>query len=501
MTKTIIDFFENTALKYRSKIAVGDKNASFTYEQLMEKAQKVGAVIAEKGFIKRPIAILMNRTCKLPATMLGVLYSGNFYVVLDSNSTFNRQQKIVDILRPSAVIYESQFNNIVNQLNGEFVKLELEKIEPTANGYKKLNKAKNQILSTDPAFSIFTSGSTGFPKGVLITHQNVISYIDWFTTSMKISSNTVFGSQTPLHFSMSVSDLFATLAKGGTYHMIPKEYFVFPAKLIEFMNERNVNTIYWVPTALAIVAKFNLFKYTKPTSLNKVLFAGEVMPIKYLNYWRSYLPNVMYANLFGPTETTDICTYYVVNREFEDTESLPIGSPCENCCVYLINEQGEQVADGDIGELYVSGAFVAKGYYNNYKKTKESFVQNPLQSAYPELVYKTGDLARKNEYGELEYLGRKDFQIKRNGYRIELGEIQAAFAKVKGIELSVCLYDEKQQQIVLVYEGATHLKEQLKKVANQKLPAYMRPDKYIATDCFPKNANGKISKKLLKNII
>ncbi|MCM1988748.1 amino acid adenylation domain-containing protein [Oceanirhabdus seepicola] len=501
MNKTILDFFDKTVSLYPQNIAVGDSDSEITYKALQEKARVIGTTIAEIGFIKNPIAILMKRNINVTAAMLGVLYSGNFYVVLDCDTPFERLAKIMDTLSPAAVIYESEFHEVVNRFEVELYKMDFEKIMKTQINSELLEKVRSQILSTDPAYSIFTSGSTGSPKGALLTHLNVISYIDWFITCFKIDEQTVFGSQTPLYFSMSVTDMFASFFTGSAYQMIPKEFFTFPVKLVEFMNERRINAIYWVPTALGIVTKFDLFKYCKPQYLEKVLFAGEVMPVKYLNYWKKYFPHLLYANLFGPTETTDICAYYIVNREFLETQTLPIGIPCSNCRLFVLDEKAAEVPRGLEGELYASGPFIAKGYYNNKEKTAEAFVQNPLHNDYQEIVYKTGDLVRQNENGEFEYIGRKDFQIKHMGYRIETGEIEAAFGAVEGIELTICIYDSKNDKLILAYEGDEQITSVLKLNSEKSLPEYMRPHDYKAFEIFPKNPNGKIDRKQIKNII
>lgn len=501
MNKTILDFFEDTVSSFPQNTAMGDKDNEITYKTLQEKAQRVGTAIANNGFLRKPVAILMERSKNVPMAMLGALYSGNFYVVLDPDSPYERIEKIMDILSPVAIIYEAKFNGIIDRFNDEVVKINFEdsKIMQIDDGL--LRNIRTQMLSTDPAYSIFTSGSTGNPKGALLTHLNVISYIDWFITCFDIDEQTVFGSQTPLYFSMSVTDMFASIFTGSAYQMIPKEYFAFPVKLIEFMNKRKIDVIYWVPTALGIVAKLDLFKYCKPDYLEKVLFAGEVMPIKYLNYWKKHFPDLIYANLFGPTETTDICSYYIVNREFKETETLPIGNACSNCNLFVVDEKGNQVSGEAVGELHVSGPFIARGYFGNREKTREAFIQNPLHDEYPQTVYKTGDLVRQNKYGELEYLGRKDFQIKHMGYRIEMGEIEAAFGAVDEIDLAVSIYDMENDKIILAYEGDEQLANILEAAATKSLPQYMRPCEYKAFDVFPKNANGKIDRKQLKKII
>lgn len=501
MKKTILDFLEGTRDEHSNSDAIGDLNGVYNYSELVEKSKQVGTVISENNILREPVLIFMQRGKNVPVAMLGTLYSGNFYVVLDVDSPTERLEKIIKTLSSRVVIYEEQYEDVVNSVCENCTKICFDNIKDIKINEVVLSSIRKQMLSTDPAYSIFTSGSTGFPKGALLTHQNVISYIDWYTSCFDITSETVFGSQTPLYFSMSVSDFYASIFTGSAYHMIPKQYFAFPMKLVEFMNERKVNTIYWVPSALGIAAKLNLFKYCKPEYLKKVLFAGEVMPVKYLNYWKEYFKDALYANLFGPTETTDICAYYIVNRDFADTQTLPIGNSCENSRLFICDENGQEVIGSGEGELFVAGPFVGSGYYNNKKKTSEVFVQNPLQANHNEIVYKTGDLVSRNKYGELEYHGRKDFQIKRMGYRIEPGEIEAVFGKVEDIGVTLCIYDANNDELILAYEGDCDKENILRQTAESSLTQYMHPDKYYAMDSFPKNQNGKIDRKNIEKII
>lgn len=265
------------------------------------------------------------------------------------------------------------------------------------------------------------------------------------------------------------------------------------------MNSRKVNTIYWVPTALSIVANWKVLDYVPLEYMEKVLFAGEVMPVKQLNYWRRKMPDLLYANLYGPTEVTDICAYYIVDREFADSETLPIGRACDNCDLIILREDGTAAVPGEEGELCVRGSFVAMGYYGDSDKTDAAFIQNPLNPWYPEKIYKTGDLVRYNDRGELLYLGRRDFQIKHMGYRIELGEVEAAAGAASDVKSCVSIYDEDNDRIVLFYEGGPKKESQMRTLMEEKLPRYMRPGECIRVKRMPENANGKIDRKYLKN--
>lgn len=222
------------------------------------------------------------------------------------------------------------------------------------------------------------------------------------------------------------------------------------------------------------------------------------MPTKQLNYWiRNLDRDILYANLFGPTETTDICTFYVLDREFGDSDSIPIGIHCDNCQTLILREDGTAAEPGEEGELYVRTSFMADGYYNNPEKTAQAFVQNPLNKAYPERVYRTGDLVRLDENGLIQYISRVDFQIKRSGYRIELGEIEAAANSVDKVKSCACVYIKEQDCLALFYEGGPKDGGVVLAAVKQKVPSYMLPDQVVRLKEMPKNANGKIDRKRL----
>lgn len=495
--KTILEKLEENAKNFPNKVIFSDINESITFADFVQKCKTNASKLAAIGYRNSAIAVFDNRNVNTLVNMFSVLYSGNFYVVIDSQSPAERVQKIYDIIKPCASICEEANESLFNQLSTDSSLIDFNSLSENLN-VEIIDLVRKTQISTDPAYALFTSGSTGLPKGTILSHQNIVSYIKWFVDEFKITEETIFANQTPFYFSMSVSDIFATVYAGATFNIVPKSYFSFPIQLVNFLNERKVNTIYWVPSALCIVANLKLFDFAKPSFIEKVLFAGEVMPNKQLNYWRKHLPNVMYANLFGPTETTDICTFYVVNREFKDDESLPIGKPCDNCDTFLVDENNKLITEqGVIGELYARGPFVAYGYYDNPEKTSSAFVQNPLHNHYPEIVYKTGDLAKLNEFGEYEYAGRKDFQIKHMGYRIELGEIETAASAIEKINSVVCVYDMVKDYIIMVYEGKLDETQLLEEIKN-KVPKYMVPNIVIKVRQMPYNQNGKIDRAWIK---
>ncbi len=347
---------------------------------------------------------------------------------------------------------------------------------------------------------IYTSGSTGIPKGVLKSHNAEISFINAYSKTFSFTGDEKIGNQTPFFFDASAKDIYMTLCLGCTLVIIPSEVFGLPTMLIEYLNEKKVTFASWVPTVLSIVAQLNPFSYIKPMFLTKVFFVGEVMPMKYLNIWRENLPNIQYVNLYGQTEIAGICLYYIIDKEFKNTESLPMGKALSNCRIYLIND-GKIINNiGEIGEIYVESPSLALGYYNNELKTKESFISKDFGNGIIR-CFKTGDLAYYNEEGELIYASRTDFQIKHMGYRIELGEIEAIANSFPEVVHCCCLYDQKRKSIILFCELFKDDVENFRKYLNERLPTYMRPNKIERIEKIPLNANGKIDRQELKKKI
>lgn len=494
MNKNILQYLESSATKYPEKTVFASKQTSITYIDFVNDAKKIGTVLLENGFEKNNIAVFIDKSVNCLLGMFGAMYANCCYTIIDVDSPAERINTILDTLTPSCLITDSANRSVCEKYSDKQIFVIDEMIECKV-AENLLCDCRKRHCDTDPMYVLFTSGSTGIPKGSVICHRSVIDYAETICKTFDINKETVWGSQTPFYFSMSILDVFSNIVAGATLYIIPKICFSFPLTLIEFLNDNKINTLYWVPTALNIVADFDTFSVGKPQWLKKVLFAGESMPIKQLNYWKKHLPDVMYANLYGPTEITDTCTYYIVDRDFKPGDSLPIGIPFDNCDVLVIDDNKHLVLPGsdDEGVLYVRGSFLGLGYYNNPKKTEEAFVQNPLNDKYPEILYRTGDIVSYNERGELLFKGRKDHQIKHMGHRIELGEIENGASAIEGIERVCCLYNEEKSKIVLFYTGTVE-ESAVKKLIKSHVPGYMVPQKCIKLSTMPINMNGKIDR-------
>jgi len=499
MEKSILSYLESSEQAFPDKIAFSDSQYELTYMELVNAARSIGSFLIEKIGIRKAVVVYMEKGARNIAAFMGVAYGGCFYLTLDSQMPMERINIILKTLQPAAVIYDDKTEKLLSLMETDCIKVLYDKICRLPQDKEKLELTRRKMIDTDPLYILFTSGSTGIPKGVIVCHRSVIDYSDWVVKTFNLDERTIFGNQTPFYFSMSVLDIFATIRSGATLHIIPKMLFSFPVKLLGFLKEKEINTIYWVPSALSIVANLGALEVVELSNLKKILFAGETMPTKQLNIWRKHIPDATYANLFGPTEITDIGIYYVVDREFRDDEPIPIGVACDNVDALVVDEDGKLVKEyGKIGELLIRGSFLACGYYNNPEKTKEAFIQNPLNNSYSETVYCTGDLVYWNENGEMVYVARKDLQIKHMGSRIELGEIENAMGALEGVDMCCCLYNRESDQIVAVYTGNLELKR-LPQLLKQKLPRYMIPNIYHKRESMPLNMNGKINRAKLKN--
>lgn len=496
MKNSVLSWLDETAKRLPNKLALQDISGNITYQEYRSKSLAIAYKIVElnKGEMKKPVVVYLEKGKEVLVSFMGVAYSGCFYSPIDTEMPQSRVDKILEVLKPEIVITTNKLKTNFEKFNfyGSYIIYEeticSEEDETAVKPYTE------KIIDTDLLYVLFTSGSTGVPKGVSICHRSVIDYTDWVTETFNITQKDTFGNQAPFYFDNSILDIYSCMKTGATLNIIPKKLFFQPVPLLEYIKYNKINTIFWVPSALIVVSKLKAFRNVDLSdTLKRVLFCGEVMPNKQLNIWRKFLPNVTYANLYGPTEITDACTYYIVDREFSDDEPLPIGIPMSNTDILVLNDEDKLVTDDEVGELCVRGTSLAMGYYNNPEKTRSAFVQNPLNKAVPEIIYRTGDLVRYNEYREIIYISRKDFQIKHLGHRIELGEIETAISSLEEVTLNCCLYDEKNQKIVLFVDAQVdrdYIKERIEKL----VPEYMIPGKVIYLENMPINANGKIDR-------
>ena len=502
MVRIITDYLDLSAAKYPDKVAVTDEMCEMTFLDIQSEAKKIATDIIHNNIFKKSILVFMDKSPRCVAVFMGVAYSGNFYTPMDTTMPISRIYNIIEILQPDVIIIDDKYVNILENDKIKGIKIiKYSSIHSIQIDELALKKVHNRIIDTDILYVLFTSGSTGVPKGVIVSHRSVINHAEWAANAFSFDNNNIFANQSPFYFDHSILELFQTIRNGATLHIVPTKLFSFPKKLMYFLAEKKIDTIIWVPSALCYLANLGAVdKYFLP-ALKNILFGGEVMPVKQLNIWRKVYPNNLFVNLYGPTEATDDSTYFIVNRNFSEEESLPIGKHCENTDVFILNERDELITDIDeVGELCIRGTSVAYGYYRNPEKTKMSFVQNPLNDIYEEKIYRTGDLVKYNSNDEIVYICRKDYQIKHNGRRIELGEIDTVASSYSGIDRCSAIYDEKNKQIVLYYSGECNI-DDLSIFLKANIPSYMLPNKFIKVKEMPLSNNGKIDRIKLKEML
>ena len=481
--RNVLDWLEEAARLAPGNIAFDAPGKAMTWEQVWQTAQETGSLLATKTKAQQPVLILMDKSPDCLCAMLGAVCAGCFYTPLDSSMPRARIQMIADTLRPAVILYEEHYEEVAHGI-AEDARLCRYDAIPHSVDTALLRERRAMHIDADLLYVLFTSGSTGVPKGVSITHRSVIDLVEWACDALRIPESARFGSQAPFYFDNSVLDIYCVMHMRGSLHMIPRMDFLFPARLVQRLAHERIDTVFWVPSALTALAGADVLVPGCLPALRRVFFCGEVMPCATLNRWRFALPDADYVNMYGPTEITDVCTWYRVDRTFADTDSLPIGFPCANTRIMLID-----------GEICVSGTCLSPGYYNASEKTAAVFVPNPLRPQIPELMYRTGDLGAYNDRGELMFLGRRDSQIKHSGYRIELGEIECALSAAEGVSLACCYYDGA--RIVAAYTGAADERE-LKKRLRESLPKYMLPELLLHRKELPRTGSGKVDRLTLR---
>ncbi len=500
----ILEYLEKTVKSVPNKIAVIDGERDITFQDLTIKANLLAIHILKSRSIYKPIAVFLPKSIESIIADIAITYSGNAYMNLDIKTPSARMGNILDLIKPDAVITNKKHASFISEINPSLPLILIDEFDFSHSITSDLIDFNlEKIINTDPLCIINTSGSTGTPKGVVLNHKSFIDFTEWAIDTLKITENEIIGSLSPLVFDIYSFELCMLMTKGSTIVILPDSLAPFPAKILSLLQENKVNFLFWVPTIMVNIANMDLLSKIALPDLRTVWFAGEVFPTKQFNYWKNCLPEVKFVNLYGPIEITLDCTYFIIEREITDDEPIPIGFPCRNTDILILNDKYERASINEEGELCVRGTSLAMGYYNNPEKTAAAFVQNPLNTSYPEIIYRTGDIVFTNQNGEIIFKGRKDSLVKHLGYRIELGEIEHVIINtLKLVENGCILYNHNKKEITLFYESHSNISiAEMKKAISEVFPKYMIPTVFHQMDVLPRNINGKIDRLMLNEKI
>ncbi len=504
--------------------AVAFRDQSWTYEELVSRESRLARAMHDAGCRKGDrVCLLLPKQPEAVAAMLAALRLGCVYVPVDLASPVARAARIVETADPRLVLVGPDGADLLRGV------LESGVLSPSVHigavddeavtdpGRAPAFTGRDVMLADpidavsvavdDPAHILFTSGSTGEPKGVVVTHGNAGSFLDWAVPTFGIGPDDRLSGHPPLHFDLSTFDIFGALSTGAELHLVDPQLNVSARALQRFIGDAQLTQWFSVPTTMAFMARFDAVPEGGWPTLRRVLACGEVLPTPVLAHWMRRLPHVTFTNLYGPTEATIASSFFMVPAVPEDeTAPVPIGTACPGERLLVLDEELLPVASGETGDLYIGGTGLSPGYWRDEAKTRDAFVRDP--SVPGERLYRTGDLARVDEDGVLYFLGRVDAQIKSRGYRIELGEVEAAVNAIDWIAeaavVGVPSDGFEGTRIACAYviaDGAAVAPAALRARLSTVLPAYMLPLRWLALDELPRNANGKIDRVVLGDLL
>ncbi|WP_026610427.1 amino acid adenylation domain-containing protein [Methylocaldum szegediense] len=525
MPKLLQDYASRQAELRPNAVAVTLGRSSLTYGELETTSSQLAWRLREAGCRRGDrICLLIPKSPAAIVAMLGVIKADAAYIPVDLASPPARLAPMIRISEPWGALVSADtvmlLDDILKEIGEHSLKIgSIERCRLEGRLFAScFDMSEVDTYPSDPpeyentaddiAHILFTSGSTGVPKGVPITHRNVIAFVEWARNYFRLEPGDRISGHTALHFDLSTFDVYGTLSAGAELHMVPPQLNLLPHGLAEFIRSNGLTQWFSVPSVLNFMAKHDVVMQNDFPTLKRMLWCGEVLPTPTLIHFMQRLPHVRFTNLYGPTEATIASSYYTVPECPRDALTpIPIGTACAGEELLVLDAHLNEVPPGEIGDLYIRGAGLSPGYWKDPEKTAAAFLPYPGASNPKDRIYKTGDLARRGEDGLIYFVGRADTQIKSRGYRIELGEVEAAFHSLECLEECAvvalptdgfegnticCAYVPRQGQSV----SPPYLRRQ----ASRLLPSYALPTRWLAMERLPKNANGKIDRPLLRNL-
>ena len=512
-------YLDDGCRAHPEKPALVDDQRSISYGELHRDADRIARCLVESGVRRQDrVVICMKRSARVVLAILGVLKADAIYVPMDAKAPIERLLKVVRDCRPSAIICDEAALPVLdgakaqmpsvrrlvvfgarNEAAGEIPRLWWEETPPGPAPPRHYSN-----IDADAAYILYTSGSTGSPKGVTISHLNVINYIEWAVEYFGISGEDRILGTAPFHFDMSTFDIYTALKAGATLCIAPERLLLFPGKLLDLIEKEGVTLWKGVSSLLMYLSSTGSLKEGRIPTLEKILFGGEVLATKHLMNWMNCYPTKRFYNVYGPTESTGISACYQVDKPpAAASEPIPIGKACSNTEIFILTEENQRAGVGEAGELCIRGSGLSLGYWDDEEKTARAFVRNPLGCTQHDRIYRTGDLARLREDGEIEYLGRKDFQVKFMGYRIELFEIEQAILAQDNIHQAAVVlcdsYSSEVPELVAFVAGPSLVDpDSIIEELGRVVPVYMLPKRVIPMSEIPLTDRGKTDRVALR---
>ncbi len=515
MTYLLWHYVRDAARSYPSRIAIDAGDQSLSYAELDERSDRVARALLDAGVGRRSrVGLLLPKSPDGIVAMVGILKAGAAYVPIDPDAPAARGAFILEDCAVSALVTTSPRLAQLAPMLDESIPLRLillgdrsdapaaavpvrrlHELEP-AEGDRR-EAAATEI---DPAYLLYTSGSTGDPKGVILSHRNAMSFVEWAVATVGVGADDRLSNHAPHHFDLSVFDIYAAFRAGASVVPVPKATAMFPTELTRWIGDQRITIWYSVPSALIRLLRRGSFAEAEFPSLRTVIFAGEVFPVKYLRGVMDCVPRAEFLNWYGPTET-NVCTHYRVPRPLDTSQaSIPIGRACRNTEVFAVDADDRPIEVGEEGELVVRGPTVMLGYWGLSEKTARQMLQDPRHSAYRDELYRTGDVVRLEENGDYTFVGRRDHLVKSRGYRIELGEIEAVLYQHASIgeAAAIAIPDDeigaRLAAVLVSSEGGDLDESEVRAFCTARLPRYMVPERFVMRTTLPRTSTGKIDR-------
>ncbi len=498
-SKTVAKYPEHSAIEYGTK--------SVNYYELDKKSDWVSTVIRLKELKKcSVIGVLIEDRSELIISILGILKSNCVFVPFDTTYPVKRLETIMRGIEFDLIITDQANYELVTSIFNSKQKqpeiICIEDIYREIPDYSLIDKPKAEHNPDDPIYIYFTSGSTGKPKGIVGKYQSLVHFIQWEISAFEITEGFRVSQLISPSFDAFLRDIFVPICTGGTI-CIPEniDIILTAEKLIEWIDKSRVNLIHCVPSVFKLFNTTTL-TYDNYQNLKYVLMSGERINLKDLeNWYHIFGKRIQLVNLYGPSETTMVKTYYCIHQEDLERDFIPIGKPMEGANILLFDEMMYQCEQGKVGEIYIQTRYRTLGYYQDEKATMEKFIPNPLSSDPEDLIYKTGDLGKLLPDGNVHFLGRKDYQVKIRGVRVELGEIEKHLLHQPKITEAVVIdhQDENGNTYLAAYLMADYELDinDLRSSLSLYLPDYMIPAYFTQLEKIPLTPNGKIDRKAL----